>query len=175
MHVYVITNAVNGKRYVGITDVGVDQRWKLHIQHAQYGARQAFACTIRKHGIESFKVDVLEECPDRETLYTREMHWIAELGTFIPRGYNMTLGGEGLAGLKHTDETRRKMSITRTGKKRGPFTDEQRRRCAETRKLNRTDHCMAETIAKLAEAARGKKRTVESKDRSAQAHWTKIV
>jgi group I intron endonuclease len=129
-----VTCIVTGKRYVGITDIGVDLRWRLHVQHALGGASQLFARAIRKHSPRSFTVETLEECPDRETLLTRERRWIAELGTFRPNGYNSTLGDEGIAGHRHSDETRRRMSESRRRKKMPPRTAEHRRRLGESRK-----------------------------------------
>jgi group I intron endonuclease len=77
---------------------------------------------INKHGVDAFEVTVLQECADPDALNAAERDWIRELRTFKPEGYNMTLGGEGILGLKHTDETKAKMSRTRTGVKLGPMS-----------------------------------------------------
>lgn len=47
---------------------------------------------------------------------------------------NMTDGGEGMAGIIVSEETRRKLSIALTGKKLKPFSEEHRRKLSEAKK-----------------------------------------
>lgn len=51
-----------------------------------------------KYGVENFDFYILEECHPNE-LDDKEIYWIATLDTYN-HGYNMTLGGSGLAGYK---------------------------------------------------------------------------
>ena len=51
-----------------------------------------------KYGVENFDFYILEECQPDE-LDIKEIYWIATLDTYN-YGYNMTLGGSGLAGYK---------------------------------------------------------------------------
>ncbi len=46
-----------------------------------------------------------------------EVWWISRLDTLNGLGYNMTAGGDGSVGLKHTNEARAKMSSVRRGRK----------------------------------------------------------
>lgn len=110
--VYLVTNTVNGKRYVGITVGTAEDRFKGHVNDMQRGSQLAFHCAIRRHGAEKFTVQELEECGTIEELKQRERDLIVELQTHVSlgRGYNMTKGGDGLFGFKHTESTKQIMS-----------------------------------------------------------------
>lgn len=89
--IYLITNKVNGKKYVG-QSIDIEERWKRHIcasKKSEFHIHRA----IRKYGIDNFDFSILEECPV-DKLDEREIYWISELDTYN-NGYNMTLGGEG--------------------------------------------------------------------------------
>ena len=98
--IYLITNLLNGKKYVGQTI----QRLNIRMNHHRRGGDLYIDRAIRKYGRENFKVEVLEECYTVEQLNEREKFWIIELNCKHPNGYNHTDGGEGTAGLKHTYE-----------------------------------------------------------------------
>lgn len=90
-----VTNLVNGKKYIGQTIRTVEDRWKQHIRNARLSNQNAhyFQYAIRKYGPENFKVEVLEECP-KEELDEKEMYYIKKYNTYED-GYNLSLGGEG--------------------------------------------------------------------------------
>lgn len=73
-------------------------------------------------------IRLLEETPHVEDRYALEREWIA---LFIECGddlVNANEGGEGvMLGMKHTLETRQKMSEQRTGRKLPAWTEDQRR------------------------------------------------
>lgn len=110
MIVYLITNRINGKVYVGKYS-GVDPliRWSAHVRHAQRGAKQHLSNAIRKHGLNAFDIRVLEQCASEEELNALESFHIARLKS-NKTGYNMTTGGEGFS----------KGNTYRTGKKLTP-------------------------------------------------------
>lgn len=87
--IYIITNAVNGKRYVGLTKRSVDLRFKEHQHSAALGQKTHLYNAIRKYGKDKFSVRVLEETT-LELVASREKFFIADLNP----EYNMTLGGE---------------------------------------------------------------------------------
>lgn len=88
--IYKITNIKNGHSYVGQTRRTVEQRWKEHQYY--YEGCIKLQRAIKKYGIESFKVETLEQCDDSE-LDDREKYWISYYDTFN-NGYNLTLGGQ---------------------------------------------------------------------------------
>ncbi len=107
--IYLITNKVNGKKYVGQTrshyknhdkyrPYGIEFRFKSHINKAECNtstSQSTYLCNaVRKYGKENFSVEEVEVC-ELEDLDDREIHWIKEYGTMFPVGYNLTSGGKG--------------------------------------------------------------------------------
>jgi len=121
MFVYLIKNKINEKCYVGITTRRVEQRLGEHVYHAKQKLHNmSIHSAIRKHGIDSFDVSVLQECNNIDELNKAEKFWILKLDSF-KSGYNSTHGGEGLLGHKHSEETKQKMSESRKGEKSWAF------------------------------------------------------
>lgn len=96
--VYVISNAVNPKQYVGLTERSIEQRWNEHLRdtfrknpNGTHYRDCAIHRAMRKYGAEYFWVEQLEECTS-DKLDEREIFWIDYLDTFYHR-YNETKGG----------------------------------------------------------------------------------
>lgn len=91
----------NGKKYVGQTTRTVESRVRDHKVPSNKCllVKQAYA----KYG--AFDVETLREVEDDE-LNDLEIHYIKELNTLSPNGYNLTTGGEG--GIP-SEETRARM------------------------------------------------------------------
>lgn len=114
MFVYLVTNLVNGKMYVGKTTLTIEERWRYHLQNARAGLPYHLYRAIRKYRPDSFIVEALVEADNEETLNTLERLWIISLGTHSTTfGYNMTFGGDGGA---PTEEVRRKMRAKALGR-----------------------------------------------------------
>lgn len=116
--VYVLTNRLNAKQYVGIS-ANLPQRLRQH-RHSGSGC-WAIRSAIKKYGWDSFDVNVFANVP-REVANTLEIALIVNLKTKRPNGYNLTDGGEGVSGHTWTLEDRKRMSETRRGKPMHPNT-----------------------------------------------------
>jgi group I intron endonuclease len=141
MFLYVITNLVNSKRYIGIT-VDFERRWREHC--AGHGSKLVYQA-VKKHGIDNIKFEVV--CKATED-YVKEMEvkFIASLVTIAYSGYNLTEGGEGSTGWKASDETRKRMSAAHLGKMQ-PHLDATKRKIGESRrKYHRGQHPRARKI-----------------------------
>jgi hypothetical protein len=102
--VYMITNQVTNKAYVGQTHThkwnhgkwrphGAQRRFNIHVMCALSAANpasNAFAEAIRQYGREAFTIAELERCSDLELSRREEFH-ITSLNTLVPHGYN-TMG-----------------------------------------------------------------------------------
>lgn len=97
--IYLATNLINNKKYIGLTTKTVKERWNRHIYDAMIRKDDFyFHRAIRKYGIENFKVEEIEECPDNK-LAEKEKFYIKHYNSFYKNknGYNLTLGGDGLS------------------------------------------------------------------------------
>jgi len=95
--VYLITNLLNGKRYVGCSKVTLKQRWWRHRSSAKKGSPLALHAAIRKYGAERFTVETLEEVSGTHAdLMAAEIRQIAFHNSIAPNGYNLTMGGDGV-------------------------------------------------------------------------------
>jgi group I intron endonuclease len=116
MIIYLITNTINGKKYVGQHCGTTDSRWKQHLAAAlKLEDPKPLYAAIRKYGADKFKYEVLEVLgseADEKLLDEREIHFIKEYNTYIGngQGYNLTLGGDGQIGAFCREETKQKMS-----------------------------------------------------------------
>jgi len=110
MFLYVVTNRVNGKQYVGITN-DVIRRKRFHF--SGHGSKLLHHA-IKKYGRHNFDFNTWYE-GDECFIKMMECSIIVALGTRAPHGYNLTWGGDGTRGLRLTDETRKKLSAAHKG------------------------------------------------------------
>ena len=133
--VYKITNAVNGKTYIGISSRPVEQRFKEHLSRAACTQRfSRLYAAMRKYGAENFSVEELEEAGDEDQVRYLECKYIAQFNSYR-KGYNCNLGGNGF--LVFPEHIKRKISESQIGKKIDP---EVVRKMAEARKGDRRWH-----------------------------------
>lgn len=92
--IYLITNLINNKQYVGKTQKGYQNRFKSHCNAFKNGVRTHIACAIHKYGAENFKIELLKQVEDDSWEYW-ENFYIKELHTHTSEnGYNMSWGGD---------------------------------------------------------------------------------
>lgn len=117
--VYLITNTVNDKKYVGITRKGYKNRFKGHISACEKGKSNILYNAFRKYDIENFTVELIENNIPDDCANEREIYYIKKYNTFYKNrcGYNMTTGGGGTVGYEFTDEDRKKISESGKGRK----------------------------------------------------------
>lgn len=119
-YIYLVTNQVNGKSYVGKTVLKIIDRWNTHKSHAfKKMYPMVLHVAIRKHGGDAFVVE--QVCRAKEELLPAlERFFIKYFGTRVEgrRGYNMTAGGDGCSGCRPSHATRQKMSKALIGNKR---------------------------------------------------------
>jgi group I intron endonuclease len=112
--IYLITNNLNGKCYVGQTRRNVEARWKQHKWSvnltSDIGVLQR---ALRCHGVEKFSFEIICEVPN-EDLDSREIQEIAERDTLVPNGYNLQKGG-GNSDMHET--TKKKIGEANKGEK----------------------------------------------------------
>lgn len=107
--VYIARNTVNGKTYVGVTSTSLEHRRRGHARNHRYEKSKTviFHKAIKKYGIDAFHFSVLCECSSFTDALAKERQAIAELKP----DYNMTAGGEGALGFKHSPETIERLRV----------------------------------------------------------------
>ena len=102
--VYMITDELNGKGYVGQTQGEIEKSMKEHIYESRRARSQGIKLydAMREHGVENFSIKVLEEVED-SLLDTKEQEYIKLYNT-VNDGYNMSIGGKGSPKIDIEDE-----------------------------------------------------------------------
>ena len=127
-----LKNKINGKCYIGQTTKTFKERFRQHqTSHSVIGN------AIRKYGSKNFEKMIISEHVPNNLLNNKEIELITEYNTISPNGYNITPGGEkppSRKGAVLSEETKKKISRSLKGKKKGPRSKETKRKISEARK-----------------------------------------
>jgi group I intron endonuclease len=93
--IYIITNLINGKQYVGQTTKTEKERFNTHVKASRLKKpTKLISKAIKKYKKESFKVEKIDSAKTKEELNIKEKYWIKKINTLMPNGYNMTEDGD---------------------------------------------------------------------------------
>lgn len=92
--IYIITNDLNSKVYIGQTKRTLEERWREHRRKkCSFGEySMLIKRAIFKYGEQHFKIRELEKC-NVENLNDREIYYISLYNSYNS-GYNLTKGGQ---------------------------------------------------------------------------------
>ena len=115
MIIYLATNILNNKKYIGITTKTLEHRMKIHKKDS-VNKNTYFYRAIRKYGFENFKWEVIDTANTIDELHEKEKYYIALYDTFDNKnkGYNSTSGGGSLYDV--TEELKKLRSERAKGK-----------------------------------------------------------
>jgi group I intron endonuclease len=173
MFVYLITNRINNKKYVG-QHAGKDlqkyfERTVWMALHGYQGKRLLYRA-IRKYGVENFAISPIVIVNNKWEMDLYETRLIESFDLRNPeKGYNLTKGGDGTLGFYPDDETRQKMSKSHFGKK---MSEENRLKFIERNKGNKYAlgrKMTEEHFQKILATHLGAKRSEESRKRMSDA------
>ncbi len=103
--IYLITNKVNGKVYVGQTNQGVQKRWVAHCYCARSGWTYPICRAIRKYSPESFSLEEIATADNQKWADYLERVWILLYDSRSrQKGYNIREGGNTSAMAASTRE-----------------------------------------------------------------------
>lgn len=169
-YIYQITNKQNGKRYIGKTSTSVETRWNRHRWDA---SRPKPPCrhlyfAINKYGSSSFSVKQIDCTESEQEANELERLYIGIFQSYKKhKGYNLTLGGEGCLGARHSEEY--KENLRRKQKGIPPSLQCLQKAWA----INTGKPCLEETKKKISEAQKGKPRLYARKPHSPE--WNKKI
>lgn len=104
-HIYIVTNTLNDKQYVGQTTVDSNK----------YGHGLALQIAYDKHGKNNFTYErICSGINNRNTLNYMERFWIKVFNTISPNGYNIEEGGSDKGNV--SESTRQKLRDYNLGK-----------------------------------------------------------
>lgn len=149
MIVYLITNKVNGKAYVGLTVKSLAWRWKSHCASARFGSEMLIARAIRKYGVDGFIVEQIGLAYSIKEMQQMEQDFIKRYETLSPLGYNLTTGGEH---YQLTEDVKRRIGEKQKGEKNHRF--------GKPNKVNLGRTFSAEVRAKVGAASKGRTHTM---------------
>jgi len=125
-YVYLTTNLINGKQYVGDRTCNCDPEKDTYLG----SGRPYFKRALKQYGKENFKKEILEFFPTRLEAFLSQEKYIKQYNTLVPNGYNISpKGGHRLKGSM-SEETKQKIGtankISLKGKKQSNETIEKR-------------------------------------------------
>jgi group I intron endonuclease len=174
MCIYLRTNKINGKQYVGQT-VNFEKRQNEWNCNKAIYAGSYINNAREKYGIENWVVKVLRECDTQDELDEWEKYYIKTLNTKRPFGYNLTDGGGGLSGYCLSEETKEKISKSLKGKYTGEKSPSYGKRHTEEAKHKMSKSHIGKKLSeehkrKIGEKSKGRKLSQQSKDKISKAN-----
>ena len=171
----------HNRAYIGYT-LNIEKRKQSHKRHSfNKNSREyhyAFHRAIRKYGWSNIEWQILENNIIENKLSNREIYYIATYNTYN-NGYNETLGGDGWLGKTHSDESKKKISISKKGKschtpesrakisaaiKGRICTEEHKKKVSLSKMGNKNPMSNPEYRKRVSEAHKGKKLSQDHKD-----------
>lgn len=127
--VYMHINKENNKKYIGITQRNVEKRWQ---EGEGYAKQPLFYKAIKKYGWDNFEHKILLSNLTKETAFKMEIQFIKFYKSNQREfGYNISSGGGFVwSGLKHSEESKQKMSKTKKLNPK-PVSEERRRKLSK--------------------------------------------
>lgn len=191
--IYSITNKKTGQMYIG-QSINIERRFKEHIR-GDGCPNSRIDNAIQKYGKDCFKFKIIEEFNEdtpflNDVLNDSEQYYIAAYNTFQNDfHYNLTPGGDfspmkvseivqRISGENHpmygqhlSEETKKKLSETNTGKK---LSEKTKKKMSEA-KFGKNNgmygkHHSEETKKKISEAKKGKRHSEETKKKMSELH-----
>ena len=177
MIIYKLQNKINGKIYIGKTIKEVEQRIAEHLK-----TKSLIGKALRKYGLQSFDIFIMDLADDNETLNEKERYWIKFHDCKAPNGYNLTDGGDGFSpGTNLSQETKNKIRNSHLGKPRSEETKKKISIAHKGKKLSQEHRDNAskslkgrifseEHRNKISKALKGKKHTQEQIEANRKGH-----
>jgi group I intron endonuclease len=116
--IYKLSSSECNESYIGLTTLTLDERFKQHKISARKGSSMLIHKAMRRHGLKSFSISMIEGCVPVSELAEREIHYIKHFNSRVPNGLNTSAGGQlgGSRGIPSVVNGVSYKSITEAGK-----------------------------------------------------------
>lgn len=113
---YKITNLLNNKNYIGVTNRNPYERF---MEHKKSSSKSFIGKAIQADGIENFSFEVLLIDIEDNEISKIECEYIQKYNSLLPNGYNADLGG--VEYHKHSDYIKKIISEKGKGNKNSKY------------------------------------------------------
>ena len=147
-YVYLTTNLIDKQQYIGDRSCNCDPEEDRYLGSGRY-----YRKAEHKHGKKNFKKEILECFETRKEAFDAQEKYIIEYNTLVPNGYNISpKGGLNVRGC-HSEETKKKISVSNKEKHYGKRSEESKRKQSLTIKGHSVSK---ETREKISKGKKGK-------------------
>ena len=115
-YLYKITNLLNNKNYIGVTNRNPEERFA---EHKKPSSKSFIGKAIQSDGIENFSFEVLLTNIEDNKISSLECEYIKKYNSLLPNGYNADLGG--VEYHKHSDYIKQIISERGIGNKNSKY------------------------------------------------------
>lgn len=113
---YKITNLLNNKNYIGITNRKLEERFA---EHKKLSSKSFISKAIQSDGVDNFSFEVLLTEIENKDISDLECEYIEKYNSLLPNGYNADLGG--VEYHKHSDYIKQIISEKGRGNKNSKY------------------------------------------------------
>lgn len=175
--IYMATNMINGKKYIGQTTTTLNKRMCCHkysYKNIKDGCK-IFYSAIRKYGFDNFYWEKIEDNIPASILDSREIEYIKIKNSIKPNGYNISPGGSDLRfvndmeflnykkfGWNLSELTKKRISKSNKGLKR---SEEYKKMMSKIFLSDKNPSKREDVRKKISESAKGRKLTQEAKNK----------
>lgn len=116
--IYSIVNSIDGKMYIGSAVILQKRKYEhfLALRKNKH-ANRYLQFAYNKYSGWNFEFKILEVLTDEKQLVAREQYWMELYNSFAPNGYNLKPFAISNLGMKHSEETRKKIGLVQIGRK----------------------------------------------------------
>lgn len=178
-YIYKIINTCNDKVYIGFTSRTPEVRFMGHVSSSKSSKnKSAIHRALAKHGVENSMLETLYCSKDKDHCLSLEQHFIEENNSLDREfGYNLKTGG---SHCTFSDESKKKMSDARKGKYLGvdnptygrKHTDETKRKLSIARRKRITKDS---TRQKISESCKGRVVSEETRKKISDGNKGRVV
>ena len=115
-YLYKITNLLNNKNYIGVTNRNPEKRFA---EHKRQSSKSFISKAIQSDGVDNFSFEILLTEIEDKDISNLECEYIKKYNSLLPNGYNADLGG--VEYHKHSDYVKQIISEKGKGNKNSKY------------------------------------------------------